>query len=75
MKSYSVVELQAAHRALASSIRKIEKVRETLLGKPIPPKSQITLAERNLNALRLSVDLIMHELEHSQNEQTGDKAK
>ncbi len=62
MDTYSKEDLQAAHKALSSSVRKIEKVRETLLKKHPPPKSQLTLAERNLAALRLALGLIEREM-------------
>jgi hypothetical protein len=38
MESYTLEELKAAHKALSSSVHKIEKVRETLLGKQPPPR-------------------------------------
>ena len=63
MAEHTKTELEAALKAISSSIRKIEKVQETLLKKQPPPKAQLTLAERNLNALRLGVSLIMRELE------------
>ena len=63
MIEYSKAELEAAHKAISSSIRKIEKARETLSKKQSPPKAQLTLASRNLDALRLSLALIARELE------------
>ena len=63
MAQYTKEELEAAQKAIASSIRKIEKVRETLSKKQPPPKAQLTLASRNLDALRLAISLIRRELE------------
>ena len=63
MSDYTKEELAAAHNAISSSIRKIEKVRETLLNKQPPPKSQLTLAMRNLQALKIAEALITRELE------------
>ncbi len=54
-------------RPLASSLRKIEKARATLLQKQPPPKSQLTLARRNLAALRVALALIERKM--------GDKAE
>lgn len=62
MVEFSKAELEEAKKALSSSIRKIEKARETLSKKDPLPKSQLTLAERNLKALRLSVALIEREM-------------
>ena len=58
MNNYTTSELEDAKGAIQSSIRKIEKVLETLSKKDPSPKSQITLAERNLKAFRLAVSLI-----------------
>jgi len=63
MGAFSKAELEAAQKAISSSMRKIEKAQETLLKKQPPPKAQLTLAARNLDALRLSLSLIMRELE------------
>jgi hypothetical protein len=61
MESYTSEELKAAHKAISSSIRKIEKACETLLSKQPPPKPQLTPASRNLAALRLALSLIERE--------------
>ena len=63
MSDFSFDELQAAHKALSSSRNKIIKARGTLLQKSLPPKSQLTLTERNLDALRVALSLISDELE------------
>ena len=68
MNDFSSDELQAARDALSSSYKKIEKTRETLLQKPSPPKPQLTLAARNLDALRIALALISDELEQSNDE-------
>lgn len=65
MPSFSLDELEAAHKALLSSHRKIEKARTTLLHKQPLPKSQLTLAVRNLDALRVALSLVSGELEKS----------
>ena len=63
MVEYSKEELEAAQKAILSTIRKIEKVQITLSQKQPPPKAQLTLASRNLSALRLALSLIRRELE------------
>jgi len=63
MTEFSKTELEAAHKAISSSIRKIEKAQETLSKKQPPPKSQLTLATRNLDALRLALALITREMD------------
>lgn len=63
MPEYTKAELAAAHKALSSSVRKIEAAQKTLQQKQPPPKPQLTLAARNLHALRLALDLITRELE------------
>lgn len=62
MAKFNISELEAAKKAISSSVRKIEKVRETLLQKEPQPKPQLTLAERNLAAFRLALELIGREL-------------
>ena len=62
MLEFSKTELEAAHKAISSSIRKIEKAHETLSQKQPQPKAQLTLATRNLQALRLSLSLIEIEM-------------
>jgi len=63
MSEYTLEELEAAHKALSSSLHKISKARETLMSKSSPPKSQITLAERNQKALTIALNLITREME------------
>ncbi len=63
MAEFSSAELQAAHKAISSSVRKIEKVKDTLSKKQPTPKSQITLASRNLAAFRLALALIEREMQ------------
>ena len=63
MANYSFEELEAAHKSLMSSYSKIHKVRETLLQKGSPPKSQLTLATRNINALIIALALVTEEIE------------
>jgi len=62
MSQFSRAELEAAQKAFESSRRKIEKVKETLLKKSPPPKPQLTLASRNLDALHIALELIEKEL-------------
>jgi hypothetical protein len=62
MAEFSKAELEAAQKAITSSIRKLEKAQTTLSNKQAPPKSQLTLATRNLDALRLALALITREL-------------
>ena len=68
MGQYSQAELGDAKGTIQSSIRKIEKVLETLLKKDTVPKAQITLANRNIRALRLALALIERELEKPEQE-------
>ena len=63
MSAFSKAELVVAQKAISSSVRKIEKVQETLAEKQPLPKAQLTLASRNLAALRLALSLIARELE------------
>ena len=63
MNEFTPDELKAARDSLLSSFRKIEKARETLLHKPSPPKSQLKLTARNLDALRIALSLISNESE------------
>jgi hypothetical protein len=62
MAGYTMEELEAAQKALFSSYKKTDKARDTLLAKQTPPKSQLTLVERNLNALRIALGLIAEEM-------------
>ena len=61
MKSYSKAELEEAKTALASTLRKCEKIQE---GKNLGA-SQQTLLDRRVRALRLALELIEKELERS----------
>jgi len=65
MNHCTTPELVDARGAIQSSIRKIEKSLETLLKKDPPPKSQVTLTKRNLQALRLALSLIEREIEEA----------
>ena len=62
MFEFTTTELEDAHKTISSSIRKIEKAQETLLKKEPLPKAQLTLASRNLKALRLALCLIKREI-------------
>ena len=64
MEIYMQEELEAARKAISSSIRKIEKAQVSLSQKQPPQKAQLTLASRNLNALRLALSLITRESEN-----------
>lgn len=59
MKSYSKAELEEAKTALMSTLHKCEKIDE---GKKLG-KSQQTLLDRRIKALRLALDLIEKERE------------
>ena len=62
MSAFSELELNEAHRALLSTLKKCEKVQgNALLG-----KSQKTLLERRIAALRVALALIEKELEYGQ---------
>ena len=65
MSEFSLTELEAAHKALQSSHNKIEKALGSLSQKQPPPKAQITLATRNLDALRIAISLVEDELKKS----------
>ena len=54
--TYSIGELQEAHRALLSTLCKCEKIDSTKLG-----KSQQTLLERRIAALKIALVLIEKE--------------
>ena len=62
MSEFTTTELEDAHKAISSSIRKIEKAQETLSKKEPLPKAQLTLASCNLKALRLALCLIEREI-------------
>jgi hypothetical protein len=59
MSKYSKTELEEAKTALTSTIHKCEKIDE---GKKLG-KSQQTLLDRRIRALRLALDLIEKEME------------
>ncbi|WP_371362109.1 hypothetical protein SRRS_33460 [Sporomusa rhizae] len=61
MGNYTREELEEALRAIASTIRKIEKVQE----KPTLGKSQETLIERRLKAMKIALELISREMENA----------
>lgn len=61
MENYTREELEEALRAIASIIRKIEKVQE----KPMLGKSQETLIERRLKAMKIASELISREMENA----------
>lgn len=65
MKEYTQQQLQQAHKAITSSINKIQKVQQTLLEKQPLPKPQLTLAKRNLEALKLAIALIEREMQQA----------
>lgn len=66
MSEFTTEELSQAHRALLSTLHKCEKIDVTKLG-----KSQQTLLERRIAALKVALTLI--EKEQIQKEQ-GEKA-
>lgn len=59
MGSYTREELEEALQAISSIIKKIEKVQE----KPTLGKSQQTLIERRLKAMKIASDLIFRKME------------
>lgn len=59
MNNYTKEELEEAHRAIASTISKCEKV----LPKLRPGTSQHTLLIRRIKALNISLTLITREME------------
>lgn len=61
MGNYTREELEEAFRAIASTVRKIEKVQE----KPTLGKSQQTLIERRLKAMKIASELISREIENA----------
>ena len=62
---YSKQELLEARRQISSTLHKLEETVRTLEGKENPSryKSQITLANRRIQAFGLAVSLIERELE------------
>ena len=63
MDEFSKSDLEAAQKAISSSVHKLEKVYDTLSKKQPPLKAQLTLATRNLSAMRLALALIKRELD------------
>lgn len=64
MSAFSELELNEAHRALLSTLKKCEKVQ----GNAMLGKSQTTLLERRIAALRVALALIEKELVYGQRE-------
>lgn len=58
--TFSTEELQEAHRALLSTLRKCEKIDSATFG-----KSQQTLLERRIAALKIALALIEKEQNHA----------
>ena len=71
MSDFLITELEAAHMALLSSYNKIEKTLVTLSKKQPPPKAQLTLAARNLEALRIALSLVTGELTKTKTNDTA----
>lgn len=63
MSEFTAIELEAAQKAILSTIRKAEKVKETLSQKQPLPTSQMAMASRNLKALYIASSLIERALE------------
>lgn len=61
MGNYTMDELGEALQAISSIIKKIEKVQE----KPTLGKSQQTLIERRLKAMKIASELISREMENA----------
>lgn len=61
MSKYTKAELEEAKTALASTLHKCEKIDE---GKKLG-KSQQTLLDRRIKALRLALDLINREMDNN----------
>ncbi len=61
---FSRVQLEEAHRQIASTLRKLHGVVQTLSQKENPSryKSQITLAKRRIEAFGIADELILREL-------------
>jgi len=59
MADFTMEELSEAHRALLSTLRKCEKMDAARLG-----KSQQTLLERRIAALKIALALIEEEQDH-----------
>jgi len=59
MADFTMEELSEAHRALLSTLRKCEKMDAARLG-----KSQQTLLERRIAALKIALALIEKEQDH-----------
>ena len=62
---YTKEELQEARRQIDSTLHKLRQTVQTLEGKETPAryKSQLTLANRRIQAFELAVGLIQKELE------------
>ena len=62
---YTKEELQEARRQIDSTLHKLRQTVKTLEGKenPVRYKSQLTLANRRIQAFELAVGLIQKELE------------
>ena len=62
MSEFTAKELEAAQKAILSTIRKNEKVKETLSQKQPPRTSQIAMVSRNLKVFYIASSLIEREL-------------
>lgn len=65
MCEFSCADLTAAEKAILSTIRKNEKVLETLSAKQPPRTSLIALVSKQLDALRVAASFVASELDQT----------
>lgn len=65
MDEFTTAELEAAQKAILSTIRKSEKVQETLSQKQQPHSSQLTLLAQRLKAFYIAASLISRALQET----------
>lgn len=62
MEQISVPELEAAQKSISSTLRKNEKVYETLSQKEKPRTSQLKMVSQNIKNLRIMLTLVERQL-------------
>lgn len=62
MENFTQQQLQTAQKSIASTIRKNEKVYQTLSHKQIPRPSQMNMVSKNIKNLYLMLELVENKL-------------
>ena len=62
MSDYTLEELEDAYKMVKYALAHATTTRDKLLAKPSPSKAWLKTAERNYNAFRISMNLIVQEI-------------